>query len=318
MEAYTPFMDYDADNQCIIVIDDGIPSFQSYMITNNEGCWRKQQKEKKNKWREDQKEKELQYNNNDDNIKQLKLEKPNNGNINQHNNQYYNNYGLNGYGVTMTPHQHPQTPSPVSPQSPPTPTMQYNIYNQYQYQHQYQQQNQMKQVKYKPCTDLFEINKKYKGLIFKNKSRSSSADCIKRTVKQNGVNYEAYGIEIIGSESYEWNFILTERSSMIFGLIDATKTEQNLLYILNTDDQRMKNKLFKNGQQPDDIIIKIMYNVPNKCMIVENVDTSGNSYDDSMDKGQRYIFAQNIDTNLKYRLCVLLDKPGEVTIIHDI
>ena len=243
-----------------------------------------------------------------------------------------------GYNMTMAPQQHPRTPSPVSPQSPAihngyhynninynhtptTPGQQSNngAFPQFQPQQyvQTQQQRQQRQdVIYKTGTDLFDLRSKHRGLTFgstadgdsNNGINQSNADTVTRSDKHNGSRYETYGIQVIGSESYSWKFILHDKTSMIVGLINAEiNGQQTLNHYFDTENKIMSDYLYKNGKPKEGIVIEIMYNVRDKCMIVKNICS------DSKDFGNSFIFKENIDTTKKYRLSVLLDKPGTVT-----
>lgn len=247
----------------------------------------------------------------------------------------------NGNNTPFYPQQHPRTPSPVSPQSPaihngynynsinynphphtpPTPghipgrTPGHNAFP--HFQPQYVQNQHPQKVVYKTGTDIFDIRSKHSGLTFGSSEgdkiaiNSKNADTVTRSDEHNGQRYETYGVEIVSNkESYSWNFILYEETNMIVGLIDAEiNGQQTLNHYFDTESKIMKDYLYKSGRAnlKDGIVIEIMYNVRDKCMIVKN------NCGDSKDFGNSYVFKENIDTNKKYRLSVLLDKPGTVT-----
>mmetsp|Transcript_446 Transcript_446/g.368 ORF Transcript_446/g.368 Transcript_446/m.368 type:complete len:392 (-) Transcript_446:729-1904(-) len=233
--------------------------------------------------------------------------------------------GYNGYNnINYKPHPHtPPTPGHIPGRTPGNNGHgQFPQFPHFQPQYvqntqhpQQQQQNGLSEVEYKTGTDIFDIRSKHRGLTFGTtagdtiKVNSSNADTVTRSDEHNGQRYETYGVEIVSNkESYSWNFILHGKTNMIVGLINAEiNGQQTLNHYFDTESKIVNDYLYKNGKPKEGMVIEIMYNVRDQCMIVKNI------CGDSKDEGNSYIFKENINTKKKYRLSVLLDKPGTVT-----
>ena len=165
---------------------------------------------------------------------------------------------------------------------------------------------------YKTGTDKFDIKPKQKNLIFTTTEQgvalnASNADVVQRTDSKNGQNYETHGTEIV-SQSYSWKFILHDKTNMIIGLIDADiNGQQDMKIFFNTKENEIMRALYKNGRPEQGMVIEILYSVTKRDITIKNINP------ESPDRGIEYIFYEKIDVSKNYKLTLLLDEPGTVT-----
>lgn len=127
-------------------------------------------------------------------------------------------------------------------------------------------------------------------------------DTVMREAAPNGLCYAAFGCRVVPQHTTAvWRLILHGRSSMVLGFgehyVDCSTAA--MADIFGNEAQ--------NGNGPNGRVMEVRYDGKHGTLTVRNINT------DSALRGRHRVAVRGVDVARAYRLCVLLNAPGTIT-----